>query len=86
MLWYFVIFLDFFFSICGAKGFGEPGPFHIKPMAYAEEKEMSKDEQRKFRLPGYTAEDDPVLSEPKSRKEKAACHQGQFPRASQGKA
>ena len=82
MLWYFVIFLDFFFSICGVKGFGDPGPFHIKPMAYAEEKEMSKDEQRKSRLLGYTAEDDPVLGEPKSRKEKAAHHQGQFPRAS----
>ena len=85
MLWYFVIFLDFFFSICGAKGFGDLGPFHIKPMAHAEEEEMSKDEQRKSRLPRYTAEDDPVLSEPKSRKEKVACHQGQFPRASQGK-
>ena len=22
---------------CGAKGFGNPGPFHIKPKAYAEE-------------------------------------------------
>ena len=67
---------------CGAKGFGDPGLFHIKPMAHAEEEEMSEDEQRKFRLLGYTAEDDPVLGEPKSRKEKATRHQGQFPRAS----
>ena len=55
-------------------------------MVHAEEEEMSKDKQRKSRLPGYTADDDPVLSEPKSWKEKAACHQGQFPRASQVKA
>ena len=55
-------------------------------MVHAEEEEMSKDEQRKSRLPGYIVEDDLVLSEPKSQKEKAACHQGQFPRASQGKA
>ena len=67
---------------CGAKGFSDLGPFHIKPMAYAEEEEMSEDEQRKSRLLGYTAEDDPVLREPKSRKEKAVRHQGQFPRAS----
>ena len=67
---------------CGAKGFGDPVPFHIKPMAHAEEEEMSEDEQRKSRLLGYTAEDDPVLGEPKSRKEKATHHQGQFPKAS----
>ena len=30
--------------MCGANGFGDPGPFHIKPMAYAEEEEMSEDE------------------------------------------
>ena len=29
---------------CGAKGFGNPGPFHIRPKAYAEEEEMSEDE------------------------------------------
>ena len=40
-------------------------------MAHAEEEEMPKDEQRESRLPGYTAEDDPVLGRPKSRKGKA---------------
>ena len=29
---------------CGAKGIGDLGPFHIKPMAYAEEEEMPEDE------------------------------------------
>ena len=51
---------------CGAKGSGDPSPFHIGPMAYAEEEEMFKDEERESRLPGYTVEDDPVLSRPKS--------------------
>ena len=58
----------------GAKGFGNLGLFHIKPMAYAEEKEMFEDEQRKSRLLGYTAEDNPVLGESRSRKGKAPCH------------
>ena len=71
---------------CGAKEFGNPGPFYIKPKAYAEEEEMFEDEQRRFKLLGYTVEDNFVLGKPKSRKEKAARHQGQFPRASQGKA
>ena len=48
---------------CGAKGIGDPGPLHIKPMSHAEKKEMSEDEHRKSRLPGYTAEDNPVLGE-----------------------
>ena len=47
---------------------------------------MSEDEHRKSRLPGYITEDNPVLREPKSRKEKAVRHQGQFPRVSQWKA
>ena len=67
---------------CGAKGFSYLGPFHIKPMAHAKKEEMSEDEQRKSRLPGYTAEDDPVLSESRSRKGKAPRHQGQSLRAS----
>ena len=71
---------------CGAKDSGNPGPFHIKPKAHAEEKEMFEDEQRRFELPGDVAEDNFVLGISKSRKEKAACHQGQFPKASQGKA
>ena len=58
---------------CGAKGSRDSGPFHIKPKAHAEEEEMPEDEQRESRLPRYTAEDDPVLGRPKSRKGKAPC-------------
>ena len=29
---------------CGAKEFGNLGPFHIKPKAHAEEEEMFEDE------------------------------------------
>ena len=29
---------------CGAKEFGNSGPFHIKPKAHTEEEEMSEDE------------------------------------------
>ena len=36
---------------CGAKGFGNLGPFHIKPKAHAKEEEMSEDEQRRSKLP-----------------------------------
>ena len=61
---------------CGAKEFGNPGPFYIKPKAHAEEEEMSKDERRRSKLPGDVAEDNLVLSNPRSRKEKTACHQG----------
>ena len=46
---------------------------------------MSEDEQRRSELPGDVAEDNFVIGKPKSRKEKAAHHQGQFPKASQGK-
>ena len=28
---------------CGAKEFGNPNPFHIRPKAYAEEEDMSED-------------------------------------------
>ena len=47
---------------------------------------MSEDEQRRSELLRDVAEDNFVLGKPKSQKEKAAHHQGQFPRASQGKA
>ena len=47
---------------------------------------MSENKQRRFELPGDVAEDNPVLGNPRSRKEKATWHQGQSPRASQGKA
>ena len=47
---------------------------------------MSEDEQRRFELPGDIAENNFVLDKQKSQKEKVACHQGQFPMASKGKA
>ena len=75
-----------FRGYCGAKEFGNPVPFHIKPKAYAEEEEMSKDERRRSKLPGDVAEDNLVISKSRSRKEKAARRQRQPPRASQGKA
>ena len=53
---------------CGAKGSRDSGPFHIKPKTHAEEEEVPEDERRESKLPGYTAEDDPVLGRPKSRK------------------
>ena len=71
---------------CGAKEFGNPNPFHIKPEAHAEEEEMSEDEWKRSKLPRDVAEDNPVLGKPRSQKEKVARRQGQPPRASQGKA
>ena len=56
----------------GLKDLAKPSPFHIRPKAHSEEEEMPNDEQRESSLPGYTAEDDPVLSRPKSRKGKNA--------------
>ena len=76
----------YIYIYCGAKEFGNPGPFYIKPKAHVEEEEMSEDEQRRSKLPGDVAEDNLVLGKPRSRKEKAARHQGQSPRVSQGKA
>ena len=71
---------------CGAKEFGNPSPPHIKPKAHAKEEEMPEDERRKSKLSGDVAEDNPVLGKPRSQKERVAHHQGQSPRASQGKA
>ena len=51
---------------CGAKGIGDPDPFHIKPMAHVEEEEMSDDEQRKSRPPRCAVEDNLVLDRPRS--------------------
>ena len=62
-----------YYSRVWAKGSGDSGPFHIKPKAHAKEEEMLEDEQRESGLPGYTAEDDPVLGRPKSRKGKVPC-------------
>ena len=53
---------------------GNPGPFHIKPKAHAEEKEMSEDEQRRSELLRDVAEDNFVLGIPKPQKEKAVRH------------
>ena len=66
----------------GPKDVATPAHFHIKPMTHAEEEEMSEDEQKESRLPGYIAEDNPVLGKLKSRKGKVPCRQGQPPRAS----
>ena len=57
---------------CGGKGSRDFGPFHIKLKTHTEEEEMPEDEQRESRLPGYTAEDDLVLSRPKSRNGKTS--------------
>ena len=57
---------------CRAKEFGNPGQFHIKPKAHAEEEETSEDERRRSKLPRDVAEDNLVLGKPRSRKEKAA--------------
>ena len=70
---------------CGAKEFGNP-PFHVKPKAHAKEEEIPKDEQKRSKLSGDVAEDNPVLGKLRSQKEKAAHHHGKSPRASQGKA
>ena len=59
---------------CGAKESGNPGPFYIELKVHAEEEEMSEDEQRRSELPEDIAEDNPVLSKPRSRKEKVARH------------
>ena len=58
---------------CGAKGCRDSDPFHIKPKTYTEEEEVPEDERGEARLLGYTAEDDPVLSRPKSRKGEGAA-------------
>ena len=60
------------FRSCGVKEFGNPSPLHTKPKAHVEEEEMSEDEQREPKLPGYTVKDDPVLDRPKSQKGKNA--------------
>ena len=58
---------------CGAKGFGNPSPFHIKPKAHAEEDEMSEDKQRSSKLPRD------VVGKPRSRKDKRHALKDSFP-------
>ena len=52
----------------GSRGFG---PFHFKPKAHAKEEEVPKDKWRESRLRECTADDDPVLGNPKSQERKA---------------
>ena len=87
-IWFFLKFCKHkrFNKNYGAKEFGNLGPFHIKPKAHAEEEEMSEDEQRRFKLLGYTAEDNPILGKLRSGKEKEPRLQWQSPRVSQRKA
>ena len=76
----------YIYIYCGAEEFGNLGPVHIKPKAHAKEEEMSEVERRRSKLPGDVVEDNPGLGKLRSRKEKAAHHQGRSPKASQGKA
>ena len=69
----------------GAKEFGNPGSFHIKLKAHAEEEEMFEDERRRSELPRDVVEGNPVLGKSRSWREKVTRHQRQSPRASQGK-
>ena len=40
---YFKRIYIYIYIYCGAKEFGNLGPFHIKPKAHVEEEEMSED-------------------------------------------
>ena len=62
------------------KELSNPDPLHARPKAHAEEKETPDDEQRRSKLLGDVAEDNPVLGEPRSRKEKAAPLKDSLPR------
>ena len=59
--------IDFInYYICGVKELSSPGPLHTRPKVHAEEEETLEDEQRDSQLPRDIAEDNPVLSQPKS--------------------
>ena len=59
--------IDFInYYICGLKELSSPGPLHTRPKAHAEEEETLEDEQRDSQLSRDIAEDNPVLSQPKS--------------------
>ena len=66
IIWLLCLLFFQLVNVCGAKGFGDLGLFHIGPMAHAEEEETPKDEQRESKLPRDIAEDNPVLDELKS--------------------
>ena len=46
----------------------------MEPKAHAEKEETPEDEQRKSKLPRDIAEDNPILSQPRSLEGRAACH------------
>ena len=51
---------------CGVKELSNPNLLHIELKAYAEEEETPENEQRESKLPGDIAEDNLVLSQPRS--------------------
>ena len=51
---------------CGVKELINPSPLYYEPKAHAEEEETPEDEQRKSKLPGDIAEDNPILGQPRS--------------------
>ena len=68
-----------------AKEFSNSGSFYIKPKAHVEEEEKFEDKRRGSKLSRDVADDNFVLSNPRSRKERAERHKGQSPIMSQGK-
>ena len=69
---------------CGAKEFGNPGLFHIKPKAHAEEAEMPNDEQRRSKLPGDIAEDNSVSTNREHERRKRHATRGSLPERPKG--
>ena len=63
---YIYIYMCVCVCVCGVKEFGHPGPLYTKPKTQAEEEEMPENERRKSKLPRSTAEDDPILGQPRS--------------------
>ena len=58
--------MNVYIYICGVKELNNPDPLYTGPKAHAEEEEAPKDGQRESKLPGDIAEDDLVLSQPRS--------------------
>ena len=50
----------------GVKELSSPGPLHTETKAYVEEEEKPKGEQKESKLLRDIAEDNPVLSQPRS--------------------
>ena len=68
----------------GPKNLATPSLFHIKPKAYAEEEEMSKDERRRSKLPEDVAKDNPILSKPRPLRIKRHATKGSLPEHPKG--